>query len=57
MPQLVLFGIRELAEQHYDPLDQMRVENTDLKDRILYYYIWSDLICAGWTVPGSPVAL
>ena len=37
-PELVLYGIRELAEQHYDPLDQgessldiprpMRVENT-----------------------------
>ena len=22
MPELVLYGIRELAEQHYDPLDQ-----------------------------------
>ena len=37
MPELVLYGIRELAEHHYDPLDQlepsldiprpMRVEN------------------------------
>ena len=22
MPELVLYGIRELAKQHYDPLDQ-----------------------------------